>query len=44
MPPAEENMAETELGAGDWSVDELDEPELNQDENRPAEESSEFDA
>ena len=42
MPPAEENMAETEFGAGDWSVDEIDDAELNEDENRPVEESSEF--
>ena len=42
MPPAEENMAETEFGASDWSVDEIDDAELNQDENRPVEESSEF--
>ena len=42
MLPAEENMAETEFGASDWSVDEIDESELDQDENRPAEESSEF--
>ena len=42
MLPAEENMAETEFGASDWSVDEIDDAELNQDENRPVEESSEF--
>ena len=42
MLPAEENMAETEFGASDWSVDEVDDAELNQDENRPVEESSEF--
>ena len=42
MLPAEENMAETEFGASDWSVDEIDESELDQDENRPVEESSEF--
>ena len=42
MPPAEENMAETEFGASDWSVDEIDDAELNADENRPVEESSEF--
>ena len=42
MPPTEENLVETELGAGDWSVDEIDDAELNQDENRPVEESSEF--
>ena len=42
MPPAEENMVDTEFGASDWSVDESDDAELNQDENRPVEESSEF--
>ena len=42
MLPAEENMAETEFGASDWSVDEIDDSELDQDENRPVEESSEF--
>ena len=42
MPPAEENMAGTEFGASGWSVDEIDDAELNQDENRPVEESSEF--
>ena len=42
MPPAEENMVDTEFGASDWSVDEIDDAELNQDENRPVEESSEF--
>ena len=42
MPPAEENMVDTEFGASDWSVDEIDDSELNQDENRPVEESSEF--
>ena len=42
MLPAEENMVDTEIGASDWSVDEIDDTELNQDENRPVEESSEF--
>ena len=42
MPPAEENMVDTEFGDSDWSVDESDDAELNQDENRPVEESSEF--
>ena len=42
MPPAEENMVETAFSDGDWSADEIDDAELNQDENRPVEESSEF--